>query len=95
MEEEECGRKAVAALNRKEIDGKAISVSVSKNLEPPNISTTKLLVKNIPVNLPAAGLRQLFQKFGLVLEAEIVKNGEGIVVSLLIPVSEGSTRPAR
>ena len=80
MEEAECGRRAIQALNKKDLGGKQISVCESKNLEGPNIATTRLAVKNLPFGTTPQRVRALFQKFGLVLECEVTR-GDAIVVS--------------
>ena len=83
MEEEECGREAIKALNGTEIGGKKISVVESKNKEGPNIQMMKLSVKNIPRSVDANELRGLFKKYGRILEAEVFPNGNGSVVRLV------------
>lgn len=81
MEEEECGRNAIKALNGTDLGGKKISVVESKNNEGPNIMKMKLSVKNIPKSVTASDIRGLFKKYGRVLEAEVFPNGNGSCVS--------------
>jgi hypothetical protein len=80
MEEAECGRRACQALHKKEMQGKVISVCESKNTEGPNIATTKLSVKNLPFGCTPQRVRSLFQKYGLILECEVLKT-DAVVVS--------------
>ena len=80
MEDDVNGRKAIEEMNGKEIDEHVISVCQSKNIQGPKIPTMKLAVKNIPNSLSAVELRNLFTKYGFVLEAE-VKGQNGHVVS--------------
>lgn len=86
MEEEACGKLAVSMLNGRNVRGNTISVLQSNQSDlGPKIASTRLCVKNIPASLSAAGLRDLFKKYGLVLAAEIT-NETGIVVSIIIIV---------
>ena len=83
MEDEETGRRAIEEMNGKEVDEHVISVCESKNLQGPKIPTMKLAVRNIPESLTAPELRNLFTKYGFVLEAE-VRGQTGHVVSFFV-----------
>ncbi|CAG7734400.1 unnamed protein product [Allacma fusca] len=71
MEDDCNGRQAIQELNGKDMDGNVLSVVQSKNIQGPKIPTMKLAVKNLPAGLAAGELRNLFTKYGYILEAEI------------------------
>jgi RNA recognition motif-containing protein len=80
MEDEACGRAAITMLNGRTIRGNVVTVEESWNTdEGPSVPSTRLRVKNLPNSMTAAGLRDLFVKYGMIIAAEIT-NGEGIVV---------------
>lgn len=80
MEDDIEGKLAVEELQDKELNGSKLTIEVARKNEPPRTPTVKLLVKNIHATVDARSLRNLFKKFGYVIEVQ-VENGEGYVVS--------------
>lgn len=82
MEDDIEGKFAVAELQGREVNGKKLKISEARSHGKPRIPLVKLLVKNISPTVDARGLRNMFKRFGLVIEAQVTK-GEGYVVSNL------------
>ncbi|XP_055371868.1 RNA-binding protein lark [Condylostylus longicornis] len=74
METEEQGREAMSNLNGFEVNGNAIKVEAAKSRRNPNTSTTKIFVGNLTDKTRAPEVRELFTKFGTVVECDIVRN---------------------
>lgn len=81
MEKEEEGREAIQNLNGFMIDGNAIKVEAATSRKGPTSQTTKIFVGNLTDNVKSAEIRELFAKFGTVVECDIVRN-YGFVVSI-------------
>lgn len=75
METEEGARKAIEELNGKTLPDSedAIKVSESKNPEGPSLPAIRLMVKNLPVEVSAEKLRELFVPYGLVLKVALTQ----------------------
>lgn len=80
MEDDIEGKHAIGELQGREINGIKLIIAESRKNDVPRIPTVKLLVKNISSSVDARGLRNMFKRFGCVVEVE-VEDGEGFVVS--------------
>lgn len=74
METEEQGRKAIENLNGFMLNGFGIKVEAAKSRRAPNTPTTKIFVGNLTDKTRAPEVRELFQKYGTVVECDIVRN---------------------
>ncbi|XP_054282747.1 RNA-binding protein lark-like isoform X3 [Macrosteles quadrilineatus] len=74
MESEEQGRDAIQNLNGYLVHGSAIKVEAATSRKGPNTPTTKIFVGNLSDNTRAPQVRQLFAKYGTVVECDIVRN---------------------
>lgn len=81
METEEQGRDAITNLNGFMVDDSAIKVEAATSRKGPHTATTKIFVGNLTDNTKAPEIRELFNKFGTVVECDIVRN-YGFVVSI-------------
>ncbi|XP_048853749.1 RNA-binding protein lark [Brienomyrus brachyistius] len=71
MEEEDAAQKAVAALHKHELNGSRITVEYATTKVR---NATKIYVGNVPEGVTAGKIKELFQRFGKVVECDIVKN---------------------
>ncbi|CAL8083215.1 unnamed protein product [Orchesella dallaii] len=78
MEDDIEGKHAVGQLQDIELQGSKLKILESKNNIPPKTPIVKLLVKNVGSSVDARGLRNMFKRFGFVLEVEL-SNGVGHV----------------
>ncbi|KAL9704881.1 hypothetical protein quinque_008399 [Culex quinquefasciatus] len=74
METEDMGRDAIQNLDGYVVNGKAIKVEAARNRRAPNSNTTKIFVGNLTDVTRAPQVRELFQKYGTVVECDIVRN---------------------
>lgn len=74
METEQQGRDAIQNLNGYVLNDYAIKVEAAKSRRAPNTPTTKIFVGNLTDKTRAPEVRELFQKFGTVVECDIVRN---------------------
>uniref|UniRef100_A0A182JP14 RNA-binding protein lark n=1 Tax=Anopheles christyi TaxID=43041 RepID=A0A182JP14_9DIPT len=74
MENEDQGREAIQHLNGYVIGGQPIKVEAARSRRAPNANTTKIFVGNLTDKTRAPQVRELFQKFGSVVECDIVRN---------------------
>jgi len=74
MENEEAGRDAIQNLNGYIVHGTAMKVEAATSRKGPNTPTTKIFVGNLSDNTRAPQVRQLFAKYGTVVECDIVRN---------------------
>lgn len=74
METEEQGREAIQNLNGFMLNGNGIKVEAAKSRRAPNTPTVKIFVGNLTDKTRAPEVRELFQKFGTVVECDIVRN---------------------
>lgn len=74
MENEQQGREAMQNLNGYLINNQAIKVEAARSRARPNANTTKIFVGNLTDNTRAPQVRELFGKFGTVIECDIVRN---------------------
>ena len=74
MENEEAGRNAIQNLNGHMVHGQPIKCEAAKSRKGPNTPTTKIFVGNLTDNTKAPQVRELFTKFGTVVECDIVRN---------------------
>ncbi|XP_043279099.1 RNA-binding protein lark isoform X6 [Venturia canescens] len=74
MENEEAGRDAIQKLNSSLVHGQPIKCEAAKSRKGPNTPTTKIFVGNLTDNTKAPQVRELFAKFGTVVECDIVRN---------------------
>lgn len=86
MEKEEQGRDAIANLNGFMVDDNAIKVEAATSRKGPHTATVKIFVGNLTDNTKAPEIRELFTKYGTVVECDIVRN-YGFVVSVFIAIS--------
>jgi RNA-binding protein 4 len=61
-------------LNGYIVNGQAIKVEAAKSRRQPNTNTTKIFVGNLTDKTRAPQVRELFLKFGKVVECDIVRN---------------------
>ncbi|CAH0720563.1 unnamed protein product, partial [Brenthis ino] len=74
MENEQVGREAIQSLNGEIVHGQAIKIEAAKSRKAPSTPTTKIFVGNLTDKTRAPEVRELFQKFGTVVECDIVRN---------------------
>ncbi|XP_043484470.1 adenosine kinase 2-like isoform X2 [Leptopilina heterotoma] len=74
MENEESGRNAIQHVNGYMMHGQPIKCEAAKSRKGPNTPTTKIFVGNLTDNTKAPQVRELFAKFGTVVECDIVRN---------------------
>lgn len=74
MENEQQGRDAIQNLNGYVINNNAIKVEAAKSRRAPNTPTTKIFVGNLTDKMRAPEVRELFTKYGTVVECDIVRN---------------------
>jgi len=74
MENEEAGKEAIQNLNGYSVHGTSIKVEAATSRKGPNTPTTKIFVGNLSDNTRAPEVRQIFQKYGTVVECDIVRN---------------------
>lgn len=67
-------REAIANLNGYVINGNAIKVENAKSRRAANSNTTKIFVGNLTEKTRSAEVRILFEKFGAVLECDVIRN---------------------
>ncbi|XP_046405603.1 RNA-binding protein lark-like isoform X1 [Ischnura elegans] len=74
MENEEAGRNAIQNLNGYSLNGQLMKVEAATSRKGPHTPTTKIFVGNLTDKTKAEEVRQLFSKFGTVVECDIVRN---------------------
>lgn len=74
MENEQQGRDAIQNLNGYVVNGNPIKVEAAKSRRAPNTPTTKIFVGNLTDKMRAPEVRELFTKYGTVVECDIVRN---------------------
>lgn len=74
MENEQQGRDAIQNLNGYVVNGNPIKVEAAKSRRAPNTTTTKIFVGNLTDKTRAPEVRELFNKYGTVVECDIVRN---------------------
>lgn len=74
MENEDQGRDAIQNLNGYMVNGQPIKCETAKSRKAPATPTTKIFVGNLTDNTKAPQVRELFKKFGTVVECDIVRN---------------------
>ncbi|XP_063700491.1 RNA-binding protein lark [Culicoides brevitarsis] len=74
MKDEQQGRDAMQNLNGYIINNQAIKVEAARSRRAPNSNTTKIFVGNLTDQTRAPQVRELFGKFGNVIECDIVRN---------------------
>lgn len=74
MENEQQGRDAIQNLNGYVVNGNAIKVEAAKSRRAPNTPTIKIFVGNLTDKTRAPEVRELFSKYGTVVECDIVRN---------------------
>lgn len=81
MEDDIEGKHAIGELQGKELHGNKLIIQESNSQDLPRLPTVKLSVKNVSTTVDARGLRNMFKRFGYIIEVEL-KNGEGFVVRI-------------
>jgi RNA-binding protein 4 len=74
MESEQQGREAIQKLNGYVVNGLPIKVEAARSRRVPFQNTTKIFVGNLTDKTRAPQVRELFLKFGNVVECDIVRN---------------------
>lgn len=74
MENETEGREAIQNLNGYMLNGQPMKCEAAKSRKQPLTPTTKIFVGNLTDNTKAPQIRELFKKFGNVVECDIVRN---------------------
>lgn len=67
-------KEAVRELNGYVINGNAIKVENAKSRRAANSNTTKIFVGNLTEKTRSNEVRQLFEKYGTVLECDVIRN---------------------
>lgn len=67
-------REAISNLNGYVINGNAIKVENAKSRRAANSNTTKIFVGNLTEKTRSAEVRTLFEKYGTVLECDVIRN---------------------
>ncbi|KAL7042452.1 hypothetical protein ACKWTF_001145 [Chironomus riparius] len=67
-------REAISNLNGYILNGNAIKVENAKSRRSANANTTKIFVGNLTEKTRAADVKLLFEKFGNVLECDVIRN---------------------
>ncbi|BES94565.1 Zinc knuckle [Nesidiocoris tenuis] len=74
METEEDGRNAIQNLNGNIINGQPMKVEAAVSRKGPNTPTTKVFVGNLADGVKPTIVKELFAKYGTVVECDIVRN---------------------
>lgn len=74
METEQQGREAITSLNGYVLNENPMKVEAAKSRKAPNTPTTKIFVGNLTDKTRAPEVRELFAKYGTVVECDIVRN---------------------
>lgn len=74
MDNEQQGRDAIQNLNGYVVNGNPIKVEAARSRRAPNTATTKIFVGNLTDKTRAPEVRELFTKYGTVVECDIVRN---------------------
>lgn len=74
METEQQGREAITQLNGYVLNENPMKVEAAKSRRAPNTPTTKIFVGNLTDKTRAPEVRELFTKYGTVVECDIVRN---------------------
>lgn len=74
MDSEQQGRDAIQNLNGYVMNGIPMKVEAAKSRRTPNTQTTKIFVGNLTDKTRAPEVRELFTKYGTVVECDIVRN---------------------
>lgn len=74
FQSEDDAREATRELNGYVVNGNAIKVENAKSRRAANSNTTKIFVGNLTEKTRVNEVRQLFEKFGSVLECDVIRN---------------------
>lgn len=74
FQSENDAREATRELNGYVVNGNAIKVENAKSRRAANSNTTKIFVGNLTEKTRTAEVRALFEKFGSVLECDVIRN---------------------
>ncbi|XP_049539070.1 RNA-binding protein lark [Anopheles darlingi] len=74
MEKEAEARQAIDNLNGYMVGGQPIKVEAARSRRAPNANTAKIFVGNLTDKTRAPQIRDLFEKFGTIIECDIVRN---------------------
>lgn len=74
FQNENDAKEAIANLNGYIINGNAIKVENAKSRRAANSNTTKIFVGNLTEKTRSPEVRTLFEKFGTVLECDVIRN---------------------
>lgn len=74
FQNENDSKEAIANLNGYVINGNAIKVETAKSRRAANSNTTKIFVGNLTEKTRSPEVRALFEKFGTVLECDVIRN---------------------
>jgi RNA-binding protein 4 len=74
FQNENDSKEAIANLNGYVINGNAIKVETAKSRRAANSNTTKIFVGNLTEKTRSPEVRTLFEKFGTVLECDVIRN---------------------
>jgi len=81
MDDDNNGRAAIKALNGTMVNDLAMKVEAATSRRGPNTPTTKIFVGNLSETTKANEVRELFGRYGTVVECDIVRT-YGFVVSV-------------
>lgn len=85
MDDDNTGRAAIKALNGTMVNDLAMKVEAATSRRGPNTPTTKIFVGNLSETTKANEVRELFGRYGTVVECDIVRTyGFVVSVNLLI-----------
>lgn len=82
MDDETSGRAAIKALNGTMVNELAMKVEAATSRRGPNTPTTKIFVGNLSETTKANEVRELFARYGSVVECDIVRT-YGFVVRVI------------
>lgn len=82
MDDDNTGRAAIKALNGSMVNDLAMKVEAATSRRGPNTPTTKIFVGNLSETTKANEVRELFARYGTVVECDIVRT-YGFVVSVI------------
>lgn len=85
MDDDTTGRAAIKALNGQMVNDLAMKVEAATSRRGPNTPTTKIFVGNLSETTKANEVRELFGRYGTVVECDIVRT-YGFVVSEFIVI---------
>jgi RNA-binding protein 4 len=82
MENEQAGRDAIQNLDGYMVHSQPMKVEAAVSKKGPTTPTTKIFIGNLSEKTKPETIRQLFSKFGVVVECDIIRNYGFVVRNL-------------